>query len=152
MHLKFAEFELEPATGELRRAGASVPIPAQAAKVLALLVEKGGATVTRDELRAHVWPDVHVSIEDSINTAIRQVRTALADSASQPRFIGTVRREGYRFLWKAPAPERRPKRPHLLYAIALLALLISLAAVYLAMRPREIVIDQTIEATVTVTR
>ncbi len=120
---------------------------AQAAKLLALLVGRAGETVTRDEIRAHIWPDVHVGFEDSINTAIRQVRSALGDSAVSPRFIETVRGEGYRFVGQTPL-KAPPRRPRLVYAAATLTLLASLTALWFSTRPRVITINKTIRTTV----
>jgi len=143
MKLKFAEFELN---GDgLRRNGAPVPMNAQAAKLLRLLLERRGELVTRDEIRAHVWPDVHVGFEDSINTAIRQVRAALGDSAASPRFIETVRGEGYRF--RAPA-RLSLSLPGLMYAAAIVAIVMSLTAIWFVTRPQVVTITNTIEATV----
>ena len=67
--------------------------------VLAFLLERAGAVVTREELRAHLWPaDTFVDFDHSLNTAVNKLREVLGDSASSPRFIETVSRRGYRFI------------------------------------------------------
>ena len=142
MNLKFAEFELND--DGLRRNGVPVAMNAQALKLLALLAERAGETVTRDDIRAHIWPNVHVGFEDSINTAVRQVRSALGDSAASPRFIETVRGEGYRFV----SPARAPIKHRFLYAAATLTLIASLTALWFSTRPRVVTINKTIRTTV----
>jgi DNA-binding winged helix-turn-helix (wHTH) protein len=67
--------------------------------VLALLLERAGDVVTREELRQQLWPsDTFVDFDHSLNTAINKVREALGDSATSPRYIETLARRGYRFI------------------------------------------------------
>jgi DNA-binding winged helix-turn-helix (wHTH) protein len=98
--LRFAEFTLDPSTGELRRLdGEIVPLEPQPARVLAELASRPGVLVTRDALCGAVWPEgTHVAFDQGLNYCIRQVRAALGDNARQPVFIETVARRGYRFL------------------------------------------------------
>src|SRR5437763_12245009 len=97
--LRFGVFEVDPKTGELRRNGARVRLQDQPLQILFTLLERPGEVVTRDELRARLWPDdTFVDFEHSINTAVRRLRDALGDSAENPRFVETVARRGYRFL------------------------------------------------------
>jgi DNA-binding winged helix-turn-helix (wHTH) protein/TolB-like protein len=85
--------------GELRRGGMTTRLEPQPARVLALLVERAGDVVTRAELQQHVWSgDTFVDFERGLNYCIAQIRTALGDSASSPRFIETLPRRGYRFI------------------------------------------------------
>jgi TolB-like protein/DNA-binding winged helix-turn-helix (wHTH) protein/Tfp pilus assembly protein PilF len=71
---------------------------------LAILLERPGEVVTRQELQARLWPaDTHVGFDEGLNTAIRKLRTAFGDSAGNPRFIETLPRRGYRFI--APVTE-----------------------------------------------
>ena len=96
--LLFADFDLAPATGELRKAGLPVKLQPQPAKVLALLARHAGQVVTRDEIRCRVWgEETFVHFEQSLNFSIKQIRRALDDSATAPRFVETVPRRGYRF-------------------------------------------------------
>jgi cholera toxin transcriptional activator len=97
---RFGVFELDSLTGELRKDGKSRPrIRDQALQILIMLLEKSDDVVSRDELRERLWPaDTFVDFDHGLNTAINQVRTALGDSAANPKFIQTLPRRGYRFI------------------------------------------------------
>lgn len=97
--VRFGVYEVDLKAGELRRRGLRIHLPEQAFRVLALLLLRPGELVTRDELRAKLWPeDTFVDFDHGLNTAIYKIRRALADSAGSPRFVETVARRGYRFL------------------------------------------------------
>jgi len=97
--LRFGLFEVDLKSGELRRSGTRVRLQDQPLQILLTLLERPGEVVTRDELRARLWPtDTFVDFEHSINTAVRRLRDSLGDSAENPRFVETVARRGYRFL------------------------------------------------------
>lgn len=97
--LRFGEFELRLATGELIRAGEPLALQQRPARVLETLLRRPGRTVLRREIREAVWgPEAHVDADQSINYCIRQIRLALDDSTGDPRYIQTVPRRGYRFL------------------------------------------------------
>lgn len=102
----FGDFEFRPAAGELFRRGTPVPLQSQPARVLAILLAANGALVTRREIQRELWgEDTFVDYDQGLNFAIRQLRIALGDSASEPRFIETLPRRGYRFRMRpAPAP------------------------------------------------
>jgi cholera toxin transcriptional activator len=97
---RFGTFELDTSTGELRKNGRAHPrIRDQALQILIMLLEKHEELVTRDELREQLWPaDTFVDFDHGLNTAMNQVRGALGDSASNPTFIQTLPRRGYRFI------------------------------------------------------
>jgi cholera toxin transcriptional activator len=97
---RFGMFELDSDTGELRKDGKSRPrIRDQALQILIMLLEKSDEVVSRDELRERLWPaDTFVDFDHGLNTAINHVRTALGDSAANPKFIQTLPRRGYRFI------------------------------------------------------
>jgi len=97
---RFGMFELDSVTGELRKDGKSRPrIRDQALQILIMLLEKSDDVVSRDELRERLWPaDTFVDFDHGLNTAINQVRTAIGDSAANPKFIQTLPRRGYRFI------------------------------------------------------
>jgi len=98
-------FEIDLSTGELHKSGRKVPLQEQPFRVLALLVERPGELVTREELQAKLWPaDTYVGFDEGLNTAIRKLRVAFGDSAENPRFIETIPRRGYRFI--APINEK----------------------------------------------
>jgi DNA-binding winged helix-turn-helix (wHTH) protein len=97
--LRFGVFELSPASGELRRAGLRVRIQPQPLRVLEILASRSGEIVTREDLRHAVWGDgTFVDFEHGLNFCINQVRRALGDHATSPRFVETVPRRGYRFI------------------------------------------------------
>ena len=97
--IRFGLFELDPASGDLRREGRPVRLQPQPARVLALLASRPGEVVTREELRRQIWSDgTFVDFERGLNFCIAQIRSALQDSADSPRFIETLPRRGYRFI------------------------------------------------------
>ncbi len=96
---RFGVFELDLSAGELRRSGVKLRLQGQPFQVLALLLERAGEVVTREELQQKLWPsDMFVDFDHSLNTAINKVREALGDSASSPRYVETLARRGYRFI------------------------------------------------------
>jgi len=97
--IRFAVFEVDLAAGELRRNGVRVRLQEQPFQILAYLLDRPGQVVTREELREKLWPaDTFVDFDHSLNTAINKLREALGDSASNPRYVETLARRGYRFL------------------------------------------------------
>lgn len=96
---RFGLFELDLTAGELRKSGVKLRLQGQPFQVLAVLLERAGDVVTREELQQKLWPsDTFVDFDHSLNTAINKVREALGDSASSPRFVETLARRGYRFI------------------------------------------------------
>jgi cholera toxin transcriptional activator len=96
---RFGVFELDLAAGELRKNGAKLRLQEQPFQVLALLLERPGDVVTREEVRQKLWPaDTFVDFDHSLNTAVNKLRETLGDSASSPRYIETLARRGYRFI------------------------------------------------------
>src|SRR5262245_40432131 len=97
--VRFGLFEADLRAGELRLRGAKVRLQEQPFRALALLVERAGQVVTRQELAAALWQDgVHVDFEQGIHNAINKLRHALRDSPARPRWIETLGRRGYRFI------------------------------------------------------
>ena len=102
----FGIFTLNHGTGELFRRNKRVPLQGQPSRALVLLVEGGGEIVSREVLRAQIWPNTtHGDFEASLNTAIKKIRQALSDSPKEPRFVQTVHRQGYRFIAPVEAVE-----------------------------------------------
>jgi TolB-like protein/DNA-binding winged helix-turn-helix (wHTH) protein/Flp pilus assembly protein TadD len=95
---KFGVFEADLRTGELTKLGKRVRLQEQPFQLLAMLLEKPGELVIREELRERLWPKTIVDFDHGLNKAISKVREALGDSAENPRFIETVASRGYRFL------------------------------------------------------
>lgn len=97
--VRFGVFEFDPATSELWRDGVPVKLQPQPARVLAILAERPGSVVSRDEIRQQVWTDgTFVDFERGLNFCVAQIRAALGDSAESPRFVETLPRRGYRFI------------------------------------------------------
>jgi TolB-like protein/DNA-binding winged helix-turn-helix (wHTH) protein/Flp pilus assembly protein TadD len=95
----FGPFELRTRTRELYKHGVKLKLRPQAYQVLALLLEHSGECVTREELQKRVWPsDTFVDFENGVNTAIKQLRASLSDSAAEPRYIETLPKLGYRMI------------------------------------------------------
>jgi Tol biopolymer transport system component/DNA-binding winged helix-turn-helix (wHTH) protein len=102
--LRFRDFQLNTRAGELSRNGNNIRLGENPLHLLLTLLEQPGEVVTREELRAKLWPeDTFVDFEDGLNHAVRKLREALGDMAEQPRFIETVPKRGYRFI--APVEE-----------------------------------------------
>src|SRR5690349_21059451 len=97
--VRFAEFEADLRTGELRRDGRLLKVQGKPFQVLSALLVRPGELATREELRQSLWPaDTFVDFEHGLNTAVNKVREALRDSANNPRFVETLPRRGYRFI------------------------------------------------------
>src|SRR5271157_3029607 len=95
----FGAFEVDLRSAELRKHGLKLKIQEQPFQVLAMLLERPGQIVTREELHKKLWPaDTFVDFEHGLNAAINKLREALGDSADNPRFIETLPRRGYRFV------------------------------------------------------
>ena len=104
--VRFGQFELDPDTGELRKAGIRLNVQDQPIQVLKLLLERPGELVTRDELRSRLWPsDTFVGFEHGLNAAVGRLREALGDAAESPRFVETMPRRGYRFISPIVLPD-----------------------------------------------
>lgn len=97
--VRFGVFEADLASGELRKNGSRIKLQEQPFQVLAIMLERPGEMVAREELRSRLWPsDTFVDFDHSLNTAVNKVREALGDVASNPRFVQTIARRGYRFI------------------------------------------------------
>jgi Tol biopolymer transport system component/DNA-binding winged helix-turn-helix (wHTH) protein len=113
--VRFEGFEADLHTEELSRAGGRLRLPHQSFQVLAMLLDKAGELVTREELRARLWPaGTLVEYDQRLNAAVNRLREALGDSAEAPRFIETLPKRGYRFIAAidppAPSPPVTPDR------------------------------------------
>ena len=98
MVLRFADFELDQGTYELRRGGRVVHLERKPLELLFLLIERRGQLVTRDEIVERIWKGVFLESDASINAAVRKIRRALGDDADAPGFVITVPAKGYRFI------------------------------------------------------
>jgi len=96
---RFGVFEADARSGELRKSGVRLRLQEQPFQVLLVLLERSGEVIGREELRQRLWPaDTFVDFDHSLNTVINKLREVLGDSASNPRFIETLAKRGYRFL------------------------------------------------------
>jgi DNA-binding winged helix-turn-helix (wHTH) protein len=111
--IHFGDFAIDPRAGELFKKGTKIKLQQQPFQVLAILLERPGDLVTREELRQRIWPaDTFVDFDHSLNTAVKKLRQALGDGSQKPRFVETLPRKGYRFLGTvkgAPAPAAKRK-------------------------------------------
>ena len=82
---RFGIFELDSATGELRRNGLRVKLHAQPSQVLGMLVERPGEILTREEICRELWPDgTFVDYEHGVNSAVNRLREALGIKPAIP--------------------------------------------------------------------
>ena len=96
---RFGPYEVDLRSGELYKHGIRMKLQDQPFQILALLLERPGDVVTREEIRQRLWPaDTFVDFDTSLNSAIKKLRDVLADSAEEPRYIETLPRRGYRFI------------------------------------------------------
>ena len=96
---RFGPFELNEATGELRKEGIRIKLHSQPFQVLVMLLERPSELVTREELRQRLWgDDTIVDFDHGLNTAVNKLREALGDAAAQPRHVETISGKGYRFI------------------------------------------------------
>lgn len=96
---RFGAFEVNEATGELRKQGIRVKLHSQPFQILVMLLERPAELVTREEMRQRLWDeDTFVDFDHGLNTAVNKLREALGDLASQPRHVETVSGKGYRFI------------------------------------------------------
>lgn len=97
--VRFSSYEVDLRAGELYRAGRKIPLQVQPFHVLAMLLERPGQVVAREELQKRLWPaDTFVDFDHSLNTAIKKLRQALSDDKKKPRYIETLPKRGYRFI------------------------------------------------------
>ncbi len=97
--VRFGTYEVSFQSGEVRKAGVRIRVQQQPLKLLGVLLERPGEVVTREELRSRVWPDESFGdFDQAVNIAIGKLRSALGDSAENPRFIETLPKRGYRFI------------------------------------------------------
>jgi serine/threonine protein kinase len=106
---RFGPFELDLKAGELLREGDVLRLQKQPFLILAMLAQRPGDVVTRDEIRRELWPnDTIVEFDQGINSAIKKLRLALEDSADSPEWVETVGRRGYRLITEVVWSDSRP--------------------------------------------
>jgi len=96
---RFDAFEVDLRAGELYKTGRKIKLQVLPFRALALLLERPGEVITREEFEKRLWPgDTFVDFDHSLNTAIKKLRLALGDDNKKPRFIETLPKRGYRFI------------------------------------------------------
>lgn len=112
---RFGDYELDVESGELRRGGIPVRLQPQPLKLLTFLIKRGGALVTREEIRQELWADgTHVDFDQAVNFCVKQIRDGLGDRSDRPLYIQTLPKRGYRFIAPldgAQAPGPPPRNP-----------------------------------------
>ena len=109
----FGQFRVDPGSRQLWCEDRLIPLNTRVFDTLLVLLKHHDRVVEKDELMRTVWPDSFVS-EDSLTQSIWALRRALGDHSSQPSFVATVPRRGYRFVAPVttgssePAPAREP--------------------------------------------
>ena len=119
--LQFGVYELDRDALELRKNGVPVRLQEQPLRVLAVLLDRPGEIVTREELQERIWgKDTFVDFEQSLNKAVNRLREALNDEPGLPRYVETVPRRGYRFIAPVtgPIPIEPPGQTSLLSSVS----------------------------------
>jgi TolB-like protein/DNA-binding winged helix-turn-helix (wHTH) protein len=97
--VRFGTYELDTVAGEIRKDGRKIPLQEKPLQLLVVLLESAGDIVTREALQRALWPaDTFVDFDHSLGAAVAKLRSALGDSARNPRFVETVGGRGYRFI------------------------------------------------------
>jgi DNA-binding winged helix-turn-helix (wHTH) protein len=96
MRVRFEDLTFDAASRQLLRGSTEIHLTLKAFDLLRLLIERRPAVVSKDEIQAHLWPTTFVS-EANLPSLVAEIRTALGDTARQPRFIRTVHGFGYSF-------------------------------------------------------
>src|ERR1700745_879905 len=96
--IRFGVYELDRDAMELRKHGVPIRLQEQPFRVLAMLAERPGEVITREQLQEQIWGNTFVDFDQSLNKAVNRVREALNDNAGTPQYVETVPRRGYRFI------------------------------------------------------
>jgi Tol biopolymer transport system component/DNA-binding winged helix-turn-helix (wHTH) protein len=94
---EFGDVRVEPAAFRVLKAGRPVALEPKAFDLLTFLIEQRGRLIEKHELLDAVWKDTTVT-ENAMTRVVAQLRKALGDTASEPRYIETVPTRGYRFI------------------------------------------------------
>ena len=106
---RFGEFEFSVRAGELRRNGEVLRLQYQPLRVLVVLLEYSGEVVTREEIRERAWSNDSVQdFDNSLRVAVAKLRQAFGDDPDEPRYIETLPRRGYRWLYPVTVHETQP--------------------------------------------
>ena len=96
---RFGPFELRPQTRELFKGKTRLRLRPQPFHILQVMLEHPGEVVTRDKLQGLLWSaGTYVDFEHGLNASIKELRGVLSDSASEPRYVETLPKLGYRII------------------------------------------------------
>jgi DNA-binding winged helix-turn-helix (wHTH) protein len=96
VQVRFGTFSLDSETRELLRGDARVPLSPKAFDLLCILVADRPKAISKSDLQERLWPATFV-VEKNLANLVSEIREALGDDPSSPRFIRTVPRFGYAF-------------------------------------------------------
>jgi DNA-binding winged helix-turn-helix (wHTH) protein len=97
--LSFGTFTVDLKREELFKDGARIKLPGKVYHTLVALLERAGEVVSREDLRAKLWPEgTHVNYDANVNTTVNKLRLALGDSPDKPIYVETIPRQGYSFV------------------------------------------------------
>jgi len=120
--IRFGLFEVDLASGELRKQGVRIKLQEQPFQVLVALIERPHEVLSREDLQKRLWPsDVVVDFDRGLNKAINRLREALGDDADHPRFIETLPQRGYRFVAELESAAAEPHEPPIVSEVPLAA-------------------------------
>jgi DNA-binding winged helix-turn-helix (wHTH) protein len=106
-YIHFGPFRIDQQRQEVTRSGVRLKLQGKVYQVLLALLEKPGEVVTREELRARLWPaDTHVNYDANVNTTVNKLRQALSDSSDKPLYVETIPRKGYCMLVQPEVSDR----------------------------------------------
>jgi DNA-binding winged helix-turn-helix (wHTH) protein len=104
--IRFGPFQVDQQRQEITKDGSRLKLQGKVYQVLAALLEKPGAVVTREELRQRLWPaDTHVNYDANVNTTVNKLRQLLGDSTDKPLYIETIPRKGYCLVARSESSE-----------------------------------------------
>jgi DNA-binding winged helix-turn-helix (wHTH) protein len=106
-YVRFGAFQLDVKRQDLLKNGARLRLPGKVYQVLITLLERPGEIVTREQLRARLWPsDTHVNFDANVNTTVNKLRQILGDSNEESAYVHTIPRRGYSFISKVEFAEQ----------------------------------------------
>jgi len=98
-YVRFGPFHLDVEQQELFRDGSRIRVQGKVCDALLILINRAGEVVTRETLRARLWPtDSQINYDANVNTTVNKLRQVLGDSPDRPTFVETIPRKGYTFI------------------------------------------------------
>jgi len=109
--IQFDDYTLDTEKPALYRSGVAIDIPSQPLRLLVLLASRKPEVVSHAEICKYLWGSQIVDFSNGLYVCVRQIRSALADTAAKSRYIQNVPRRGYRFLTDTADIADRPPIP-----------------------------------------